>query len=404
MRRRIVHWVLGFAAAAVLVTPCGAGERPAPGAPETGRTRVYIGTYTGGASRGIYLLELDRSSGKWVSGPVLAGASENPSFLALHPSGRFLYAVNEVTTFRGDRTGAVSAFAIDAVTGRLTLLNQQPSGGADPCHLVVDAAGRNVLVANYTGGSVAVLPLSADGRLRPASAVRRHTGTGPVRDRQEGPHAHAVVLDAAARFAISADLGADRVFVDRFDGAAGTIERNDPDGVGIQPGSGPRHVVWHPSGRVLFVVNELSSTVSVLRFDARRGALEIFQTAPARAAGAKGENTAAEIAVSPDGRFLYTSNRGDDNIAVFTIDRTTFRLSPVGHVSTGGREPRSFAIDPSGRWLIAANQNSSSLVVFRIDPATGLPAAAGSPIAIPEPVCIVFAPNNEKGTATFVRK
>jgi 6-phosphogluconolactonase len=400
MNRRVIHRASGFAVVVLLAWSVGGEPRarvsPAPQANETTTMRVYVGTYTGAASRGIYLLEFDGSSGRWVSDPVLAGPSENPSFLALHPNGRFLYAVNELQTFQGKPTGAVSAFAIDPATGRLTLLNRQPSEGTDPCYIVVDSAGRNVLVANYTSGSVAVLPLATDGRLRPASDVRHVTGSGPVRDRQERPHAHNIVLDRAGRFALWTDLGSDRVRVDRFDGVAGRLAPNDPDGVGIQPGSGPRHLAWHPSGRVLYLLNELSATVSTLRFDAGRGALEVFQTASARTAGAVAKNTAAEIAVSPDGRFVYASNRGDDDIAVFAIDRTSLRLAPVGHVPTGGRTPRSFAIDPSGRWLITANQGSSSLVVSRLDPKTGLPAAVGSPVTVPEPVCILFAPPTPK--------
>jgi 6-phosphogluconolactonase len=400
MSRRPGRWALRLALAAVLAAPVsgggGTGVAPTPRAGEARTTRVYVGTYTGGASRGIYRLEFEPASGGWVSGPVLAAPSENPSFLALGPDGRFLYAVNELQAFQGGPTGAVSAFAVDAATGRLDLLNQQPSEGADPCHLVVDPAGRNVLVANYTSGTVAVLPASPDGRLRRASAVRRVTGSGPVRVRQQGPHAHMVVLDGAARFAIWTDLGADRVRIDRFDAAAGQLEPNDPEGVAIQPGSGPRHVAWHPSGRALYLLNELSSTVSALRFDAARGVLAVFQTLPARAEGAKGESLAAEIAVAPDGRFLYASNRGDDTIAVFAIDAATLSLSGAGHVPTGGRTPRSFAIDPSGRWLIAANQESSSLVVFRLDPVTGLPVAVGAPVTVPQPVCVLFVPANPK--------
>ncbi len=399
--------VLVLLAAAVLAG-CGAGAgktlpAPTPAGVENGSMRIYVGTYTGGAtsdaegrrvdrSRGIYLLSIDRFSGRVVSGPVLAGETENPSFLALHPNGRFLYAVNELKTFEGKATGAVSAFAVDPATGLLTFLNRQPSEGTDPCHLVVDAAGRNVLVANYSSGTVAVLPLSTDGRIEPASSVRRGSGSGPVRARQEGPHAHQILLDPAGRFALWTDLGADRLHVDRFDAAAGKLEPNDPDGVALAPGSGPRHLAWHPSGRAVYLLNELSATVSVLGFDAGRGSLEVLQTLPTRAEGASAENTAAEIAVSPDGRFLTTSNRGDDDLAVFAIDGATLRLAPAGRVPSGGRGPRSFAIDTSGRWLVAANQGSGSLVVFRRDPTTGLPAAAGAPIAVPEPVCVLLAP------------
>ena len=210
-------------------------------------------------------------------------------------------------------------------------------------------------------------PIARDGGLDPASAVRRRSGSGPVRGRQDEPHAHQIVLDASGRFAIWTNLGTDRVLVNRYTAGAGTLEPNEPGGVGIQPGSGPRHLAWHPAGRVLYLLSELSSTVSAFRFDASRGALEVFLTVPARRTGAAGQSTAAEIAVSPDGRFLYASNRGDDDIAVFAIAGDAGGLTPVTHVPTGGRTPRSFAIDPSGRWLVAANQDSSSIVVFRLD-------------------------------------
>ena len=399
MRESVVRGVLVLFAVGLLAA-CGAGDTggkgeppvPAPADVENGAMRVYVGTYTGGESRGIYLLELDRSSGRFVSDPILAGETENPSFLALHPSGRFLYAVNELRTFEGKPTGTVSAFSVDPATGRLAFLNRQASEGTDPCWVVVDAAGKHVLVANYTSGTVAVLPLSPDGRLQPASSVRHGSGSGPVRARQEGPHAHTVVLDAASRYALWTDLGADRVRVDRFDAAAGTLEPNDPDGLALAPGSGPRHLAWHPSGRAVYVLGELSATVSTLGFDAGRGSLELAQTLSARAAGATAQNTAAEIVVSPDGRFLYTSNRGDDDLAVFAIDGASLQLAPAGRVPSGGRGPRSFALDPSGRWLVTANQGSGSLVVFRRDPATGLPSAVGAPVAVPEPVCVLFAP------------
>jgi 6-phosphogluconolactonase len=393
----VVRCALGMAAAVGLVCFTGgdlkASQAPVAPRVEGSTTRVYVGTYTRGASRGIYVIGFDPSSGTWTSVPALAGQSENPSFLALHPSGRFLYAVNEVADFKGAKTGAVSAFAVDLATGHLTLVNQQPSEGANPCHITIDAAGGHALVANYTSGTVAVLPIARDGGLGPASAVRRRSGSGPVRARQEGPHAHQIVLDASGRFAIWTDLGTDRVVVDRYTAGAGTLEPNEPDGVGIQPGSGPRHLAWHPAGRVLYLLNELSSTVSALRFDASRGALEVFQMVPARSAGASGQNSAAEITVSPDGRFLYTSNRGDDDIAVFAVDGATARLTPVAHVPTGGGTPRNFAIGPSGRWLVVANQGSSSIVVFRLDPATGVPAQAGPSVSVPVPVCVLFAPS-----------
>jgi 6-phosphogluconolactonase len=375
-----------------LAVCCGGGAvvAPVPGTPGPLRLGVYVGTYTGGGSRGIYRFEMDTTTGARTE-PVLAGETENPSFLALHPNGHVLYAVNEVKSFEGAPTGAVSAFAIDPATGRLVALGREASGGADPCHLVVDRGGRNVLVANYGGGSVAVLPIGMDGRLRPAATIRRHTGSGPDRTRQEAAHAHAIVLDPAERFALAADLGADRIFVYRFAAETGGLEANDPEAVALEPGSGPRHLAWHPSGVYLYEINELRSTVTGFRYDAGRGALEPFQTLTTLPAGYSGGNTAAEIAISPDGRFLYASNRGDDSLARFAVDAASGTLVPLGPVSSGGRAPRQFAIDPSGRWLLVANQDSDAIAVFRLDPVSGRPAPVGRPIAIPKPACVLFA-------------
>lgn len=345
--------------------------------------RVFVGTYTGAGSRGIYKVELDASTGAVVEGPALAAPSKNPSFLVVHPNGRFLYAVNET-----GGAGAVSAFSVDRDSGALSFLNQQPSGGADPCHLAVDAEGRNVVVANYTSGSVGVLPVASDGSVRPATSVRQLTGSGPNKGRQAGPHAHGVFFDPSKRFLLTADLGSDRILVERYDPATGTSEPGGPGSVSLEPGSGPRHLAWHPSGRALYVLSELLSTVSAFHWNAASGSLSSFQRISSLPSGYSGTNTAAEIAVSPDGRFVYASNRGDDALTVFSADAGR-KLAFVGRVPTGGRTPRHFAIDPSGRWLIAANQGSSSVVVFRLDPATGVPAPVGAPIAVPEPVCIL---------------
>jgi 6-phosphogluconolactonase len=365
---------------------------PGPGSEALATARrvpVYVGTYTNGGSRGIYRFELDKASGA-ATAPVLAGESRNPSFLALHPNGGVLYAVNEVADFGGARTGAVSAFAVDPVSGALTLLNQQPSGGADPCHIVTDRSGRNLLVANCTSGTVAVLPLAADGRLRAATSIRHHTGSGPDKARQEGPHAHAILLDAAERYAFEADLGADRIYAYRFDAAGGRLEPNDPEATPLDPGSGPRHLAWHPSGRYLYALNELRSTVAVFRYDAERGALDAIQTITTLPAGFTGKNTAAEIVIDEDARFLYSSNRGDDSLAVFTVDERTGALTSAGRTPTGGRTPRHFAIDRSGRWLLVANQDSDSIAIFHVDPATGRPSPSGR-LRVPKPVCVLFA-------------
>ena len=385
MTRARVRLMLGLTLAclAPILAPAE-GAAPAPPVP------VYVGTYTGSGSRGIYRFEFDPSSGA-ATAPVLAGESDNPSFLAVHPNGRVLYAVSELASFGGAPTGAVSAFAIDPASGKLTRLNQQPSGGADPCYVAVDRAGRNVLVANYTAGTVSVLPLSADGYLRPASTIRQQAGTGPNKARQEGPHAHQIVLDAAEAFAFALDLGADRIFVYRYGAASGTLEPDDPKAAVLAPGSGPRHLAWHPSGKIAYVISELGSTVTAFRYDAGRGALDAFQTVTTLPAGFSGPNKAAEVAVSPDGRFLYASNRGDDSLAVFSIDATSGTLTASDRVPAGGRAPRHFAIDTSGRWLLVANEDSDSVTFFRLDSASGRPSPIGRPLVLSKPVCVLLA-------------
>jgi 6-phosphogluconolactonase len=364
-----------------------AAGAPAIGGEPARAATVYVGTYTDGASRGIYRFRFELASGA-AGAPALAAETKNPSFLALHPGGHFLYAVGESDGFLGRPTGALSAFRIDAPSGDLTLLDQQPSEGRGPCHLVVDRAERHLLAANYGGGTVAVLPIATDGRLGPATSVRVHEGTGPNRERQEHAHAHGIYLDPSERFALAPDLGADRIFVYRFDSGAGRLE---PSGAAaLPPGSGPRHLAFAPSGRRLFVVSELLSTLSVFSYDAATGHLRERQTLSTLAKGFSGANTAAEVAVSRDGRFVYTSNRGDDSLAVFAIAEDG-RLTAQGTVAAGGRTPRHFTLDPSGRFLLVALQGSDRIVVFRLDPATGRPADVVSTISVPKPVCLLFA-------------
>jgi 6-phosphogluconolactonase len=381
--------LLCVAVAASGMAALAAGALCAPPDRAAGPVTVYVGTYTDGTSRGIYRLSFDADTGA-ATAPVLAAETKNPSFLALHPNGRFLYSVGEVSSFEGAKTGAVSAFSIDPRTGDLTLLNQRPSEGTGPCHLVVDRAGRNVLVANYGSGTLAVLPIEADGRLKPASSTRTHEGSGPVAGRQEKPHAHGIYLDAAERFAFSPDLGADRVFIYRFDSAKGTLE---PHGAApLEPGSGPRHLAFHPGGKFLYVINELRSTVTAFGYDAQKAALSTIQTITTLPEGFSGTNSTAEVEVSADGRFLYGSNRGHDSLAVFGVDAMTGRLTTVGHAAVGGKTPRHFAIEPSGRFVLVGHQGSGTIAVLRIDSTGGLPVPVGSPIAVDKPVCLLFTP------------
>jgi 6-phosphogluconolactonase len=350
--------------------------------------RVYFGTYTNtGVSRGIYVSRFDATTGR-LSQPELAVATEDPSFLALHPNGRWLLAVNELQMLDGRPTGAVSSFSIDPGTGALTFLNRQYSEGASPCHLLITRDGRHALVANYHGGSIAVLPIARDGTVWPATCVVRHEGRGPHPDRQEGPHAHSIHLDPAERFALAVDLGLDKILVYRFDGAGGTLTPHDPPHATLDPASGPRHLAFHPAGKWLYVDNELANTVTVFDYDREAGRLAERQTVPTLPPDFKGANTTAEIRCTPDGRFLYVSNRGHDSLAVFAVDETTGALTPSGHVSTQGHTPRHFAIDATGRYLIAANQDTDDVVVFRIEPRTGALAPTGSRLNVPRPVCV----------------
>jgi 6-phosphogluconolactonase len=369
----------------MMTASLAAGQGEARGG--SGKLRVYVGTYTRGESKGIYLCHLDLADGA-LQPLGLAAEVANPSFLAVHPSRPLLYAVGELSNFAGDRTGAVSAFAIDQRTGKLSLLNQQASEGAGPCHLVVDRTGKWVLVANYSGGSVACLPIQEDGRLGKATSSVQHEGSSVNPRRQQGPHAHSINLDAAGRFAFAADLGLDKILIYRLDTDAGKLLPNDPPWVKVAPGAGPRHFAFHPGGRYAYVINELDSTVTAFRYDAARGALTPQQTISTLPEGFEGENTGAEVQVHPSGRFVYGSNRGDDSIAVFAVDPDTGKLTRLANEPTQGKTPRNFAIDPTGAYLLAANQGSDNIVVFRIDAKTGLLHPTGSSAAVPAPVCV----------------
>ena len=379
----------------LVLAPGGRGANEAAG---KGQYWVYVGTYTGPKSKGIYAYRFDASSGRLTSLGA-AAESTNPSFLAVDPSHQFLYAVNEVADYQGrqgSKTGGVSAFAIDPHTGALTFLNEVASGGPGPCHVSLDKTGKYVLVANYDGGSVAVFPKRADGRLGEASAFIQHTGHSVNPQRQEGPHAHCILTSPDNRFALAADLGLDELLVYRFDPAHGTLTPNDPPFAKVDPGAGPRHFVFAPDGKFVYLIDEIGSSVTVFSYDARRGALQKLETVSTLPKGFKGVNDCAEIAVSHDGRFLYGSNRGNDSIAVFAIDSGKSTLTPVEHVSTQGKTPRNFAIDPTGKYLFAANQDSDTIVIFHIEPKTGRLTPTGQVLDVPSPVCVTFVARGGK--------
>jgi 6-phosphogluconolactonase len=351
---------------------------------------LYVGTYTeGGRSEGIYLVRMERRSGQLRRvGSVAAGA--NPSFLAIHPNGRVLYAVNELEKYNGRPTGAVSAFAIESVTGALARRGEQPSEGGAPCFVSVDRSGRVALVANYAGGSVALLSIQPDGALAPAAHVVQHKGKGPHAERQEAPHAHCILPDPSNRFALAADLGVDRVFVYRLDLDGKSLRHVEGGDAVMRPGAGPRHIAFHPTLPLVFVANELDSTVVTLRFDAERGALSPLDTLSTVPAGWTGTNYPADIHVAASGRTLYVSNRGHNSIAVFSVAESTGALALDQVVSTDGDWPRNFSLDPTGRWLVVANQRSDSVLVLGRDPENGRLTPTRQRIAIPSPVCLRF--------------
>lgn len=357
-------------------------------AQETGML-VYIGTYTGHGSQGIYAYRFDAGTGA-LQPLGLAAETKDPAFLAVHPNGRFLYAVNETDH------GTVSAFSIDSVTGKLTPLNQVSSQGSGPCYISVDHTGRAAFVANYGSGSFAALRINADGTLGDAMAFYPHEGfpsSGPHADhkRQDKPHAHYIDVSPDNRFVIAVDLGLDKVFIYRFDAALSRILPAAQPFASVAQGAGPRHAAFLPDGKAVYVLNELNSTVTVFAFN--DGAMHQIQMISTLPADFKGENYPAEIAVHPSGQFLYVSNRGFDTITLFGIDAEDGKLQPVEQFSTRGKWPRHFAIDPSGTFLLAANEKSGSVSIYRIDEDIGRLRPAGRPFAVPSPACIRFVPS-----------
>jgi len=355
---------------------------------------VLVGTYTDKTgSKGIYAFDFDPATGK-LNPKGLATETPNPSWLAVHPNGKWVYAANE-----SGKQSAISAFSVDAASGKLTLLNQLPSEGEDPCYLSFDKSGKYLFVANYTSGTVAVFPILPDGKLGAPTAVVKDAGSlGPNKERQDGPHAHWVQVSPDNRFLLVADLGLDEILVYRFNAANGAITPNDPLFAKVAPGAGPRHAVFSGNGKFLYVLSEISSTVTSFSYDPQSGTLRRLRTLSTLPTGSQGErNDAAEIALLPLGtatESLFTSNRGFDNIALFFVDAQTGELEgPPGLYPAGGKEPRHFAIDPGGHFLLTENQLSNSITVFRLDrPVFTFPLQKVSELAIPAPVCLVFVP------------
>ena len=350
------------------------------------RPLLYIGAYTSDKNKGITVCRLDPTTGA-ITDMTLAAETPNPTFLELHPSGKFLYAVNEIGNYEGAKAGSIVAYSIDRASGKLTQLNRVSTKGPGPCHVTIDKSGRMAMIANYGGGSIASYRILEDGKLSEPVSFFQHEGSGPAaKGRQQGPHAHSVNTTPDNKYAIVCDLGLDEVLIYSINPAKGSMEKHKS--VNLAPGAGPRHFAWHPSARYGYSVNELNSTVTAFLYDRDAGALDEIQSLSTLADDFKGNNSTAEIRVHPSGKFLYASNRGDDSIAVFTIDRNTGKLQRIDRTSTQGVMPRNFFIEPAGRWLLAANQKTDNVIVFEIDTKTGKLRTTGKGITVGAPVCL----------------
>ncbi len=346
---------------------------------------VYFGTHRSGTNIGFSLAHFDTDTGV-LTKPEFLIESPAPAYFVIHPDGRHLYTCNSGSP------GSVSAYEIEPHTGALKFLNRVPAGGTDTSYVSLDQTGHYVLAANYSGGNIAVFAIKPDGSLGDRTAFVQHTGHSVNPQRQTHAYAHSIIVDPSNRFALVCDLGLDKVFVYRFNAQDGSLTTNDPPFSTVTPGSGPRHAKFHPNGRWVYVISEIASTVTAFNWDSTNGALTEFQTISALPDDFKGTNTSAEIMIHPNGKFLYASNRGDNSLAVFSIDQTTGRLTPVEHVPTVGKTPRNFAFDPTGRWILCSNQDSNFVVVFRVDENTGKLTQTGDPVSVPYPFCERFLP------------
>jgi 6-phosphogluconolactonase len=355
---------------------------------------VFFGTHSVGSQKGISVAHFNSETGV-LTKPELVVEAPAPAFFILHPDGKHLYVCNSNDFAKGYTGQTISAYSIDPKKGILTLLNQQSSGGADPSYVWMDASRRFVLVANYKGGSVTVIALKPDGSLGEITANIKHTGRSVDTVRQTQPYAHSVKLDPTNRFALVADLGLDRVFVYRFNQKTGTLSQNDPPFVQVSPGSGPRHIAFHPNGKFVYIINEMACTITSFAWNSATGVLTELQTASTLPPNNKGKNACAEIEVHPNGKFLYASNRGHESLAVFAIDDLTGTISLLEHIPTRGRSPRNFAFDPTNKWIIVTNHDSDNAMVFKVDEKSGHLTLSGAPVPVVYPFCIRFLPVQE---------
>jgi 6-phosphogluconolactonase len=384
---KITRRVFAFSILAVSTTALWISTAMPKPAPST-QHLAFVGTYTGKTgSKGLYAADFDSSTGKLTIKGV-AAETPSPSWVAIHPSGKFAYAANE----DGPKS-TITAFSVDAEAAKLTPLNQLSALGADPCYLSFDKTGKFLFAANYTTGNVVVFPILPDGKLGEHTANVKDAGTlGPNKERQEAPHAHWVQVSPDNHFVFVSDLGLDAILSYRFDAAKGTLTPNDPPAAKLTPGAGPRHVAFSPNGKFVYVVSELKNTVTAFSYDPSKGTLHELQILSTLPSDFVGRNDDAEIVVHPSGKWLFASNRGRDTIAVFSINPAEGTLTRTGEFPTGGKEPRHFAIDPTGKYLLAENQNSNAIAVFKVDPATGALAQVSLTENIPSPVCLAFLP------------
>lgn len=365
----------------------GAGALVAKGT--GGKFRTYIGTYSRGDSKGIYSFVLDTGAGT-LTPEGLVAETENPSFLAIHPTGKYLYAVNEIDKYQGQASGSVTAFKINASSGKLERLNEVAAGGTTTCHVNISRNGKFAVIANYGSGSCAAFALGPDGKLGERTAFHQHAGTSSDPGRQKGPHAHSVNFDTQNKHVIVADLGLDQVKVYNFNAATGAMTPNEPAFTKVKAGSGPRHFSFHPSGKYAYVINEMACTVTAFNWNAAKGTLTEIDTITTLPGPVEKGFSTAEVVAHPNGKFVYGSNRGHNTIAVFQVDAATGKLKTVEHKSTQGAVPRNFSIDPTGQFLIAANQNTDTIVPFRINQTSGALEQVGAPVKAPVPVCVRY--------------